>query len=187
MRKKIITIFFIFFVFLILSVCGFYFFNIQIKNAKDQGYKQGWDAAKARLNEQIGSMVSEGVISNKIIGVVQAVNNNEINLKINNGELLSDPELDNRKVLINGQTKILQFQLKSDEKYAQELEKYYQEKNIDLKTFVPDPNESFGPERYEQVLVDVSAVKVGKTIDVYADGDIKNVKNFIAKEIVVKN
>ena len=75
-------------------------------------------------------------------------------------------------------------------KYLSEKSPYYsemfRENNIDINTFVPSPDKPFGPDRYEEILIDFNNLKVGQIIDIYAGSNIKNVKNFNAKKIVIK-
>jgi len=184
--KKISQIIIALIIILAIIVGGYFLTANQIKIEKARSYQQGWDAAKTRLYEQIGPMANEGAVSDRLIATVKEINGNQIGVKINSLALLSDPELDNRIVIVGAQTKISEFKMKSAEKYQQELEQYYKDNKIDPKTFVPSPDQPFGPERYEQVSAEIKNIKVGGTIDVYAD-NINNAKTITAKEIVIKN
>ena len=122
-----------------------------------------------------------------VFGTITNINGNQINIKISSTELLSDPVLDNRIVIINNQTQIYKFQLKNREEYEKELDNYYNENNIDINTFIPSPDKQLGPDKYEQVLTNSDNLRVGQVINVYANKNIKEIKNFTAKEIVIKN
>jgi hypothetical protein len=180
-KNIIIVILFLLFVFV-----ASFFLNIKINNVKDVSYKKGWDDAKARLYTQIGPIATDSAITDMVFGAITKINENKIDIKINSTELLSLPELDNRIVVINNQTKIYQFQMKNDKKYKGELENYYGENNIDANTFIPGPGKQLGPDKYEQVLVSLENLQSGQLVNIYADKNIKESKSFIAKEIIIK-
>ena len=186
MQKNIkIIILIILFLSLIFAIS--YFLSVKINNTREASYQKGWDDAKARLYVQIGSIADDGAITDMVFGTITGVKGNQINIKISPTELLSDPALDDRVVTVNNQTQIYKFQLKSKEEYEKELENYYNENNIDVNTFVPSPDKQFGPDKYEQVLTNLESLRVGQVINVYADKNIKEIKNFTAKKIVIKN
>ena len=164
-----------------------YNINIKINDVREVSYQKGWDDAKARLYAQIGSIADDGIITDMVFGTITKINGNQINVKISSSELLSDPVLDNRVVTINNQTQIYKFQLKNEEEYEKELENYYKENNIDVNIFVPSPDKQFGPDKYEQVLTNLENLQDGQVINVYANQNIKEIKSFTAKEIVIKN
>lgn len=185
MQKNIkITILIILFLSLISVIS--YFLNIKINNIRDVSYQKGWNDAKVRLYAQIGSIANDGIVTDMVFGTIIKINGNQISIKVSSAELLSDPVLDNRVVTVNNQTQIYRFQLKSTEEYEKELENYYKENNIDVDTFVPSPDKQLGPDKYEQVLVNLENLQVGQVVNIYADKNIKEVKSFTAKEIVIK-
>lgn len=186
MQKNIKAIVLIIFLLLFIAIFSF-FLNIKINTLKEISYQKGWDDAKARLYAQIGSIANDGVITDMVFGTITNINGNQINIKISSTELLSDPVLDNRIVIINNQTQIYKFQLKNREEYEKELDNYYNENNIDINTFIPSPDKQLGPDKYEQVLTNSDNLRVGQVINVYANKNIKEIKNFTAKEIVIKN
>ena len=172
---------------LLLLIFGIsYFLNIKINNIRDVSYQKGWDDAKARLYAQIGSIANDGVITDMVFGTITEIKGNQINIKISSTELLSNPVLDNRVVAVNDQTQIYKFQLKDKEDYKKELENYYKENNIDVNTFVPSPDKQLGPDKYEKLLTNLESLQAGQVINVYADKNVKEIKNFTAKEIVIK-
>ncbi len=186
MQKNIKVTILIIFLLLFIAIFSF-FLNIKINNIREASYKKGWYDAKARLYAQMGSIANDDIITDMVFGTITKINGNQINVKISSSELLSDPVLDNRVVVVNNQTQIYKFQLKSKEEYEKELNNYYNENNIDINTFVPSPDKQFGPDKYEQVLTNLENLQVGQVINVYADKNIKEIKNFTAKEIVIKN
>ena len=185
MQKNIkITILIIFLLLLIFGIS--YFLNIKINNTREVSYQKGWNDAKERLYAQIGSIAKDGVVTDMVFGTIIKINGNQISIKISPTELLSDPALDNRIVTVNNQTQIYKFQPKSEEKYEEELENYYKKNNIDVDTFVPSPDRQFEPDKYEQALTNLESLQVGQVINVYADKNIKEIKNFTAKKIIIK-
>ncbi|MCK5510992.1 hypothetical protein KAI65_05655 [Candidatus Parcubacteria bacterium] len=185
MQKNIKAIVLIIFLLLFIAIFSF-FLNIKINDVREVSYQKGWNDAKARLYAQIGSIANDGIVRDMVFGTITKINGNQINIKISSSELLSDPALDNRIVTVNNQTQIYKFQPKSKEEYKKELENYYKENNIDINTFVPSPDRQLGPDKYEQVLTNLENLKVGQVVNVYANQNIKEIKNFIAKEIVIK-
>ena len=185
MQKNIKIIILIVFLLLFIAVLSF-FLNIKINNVKKISYQKGWDDAKVRLYGQMGPIVTSNIITNMVFGTIVDIKDNKINVKINSTELLSNPELDNRVVIINNQTKIYKFQKKDNEKYKKELDNYYKENNIDPNTFIPGPDGQLGIDKYEEILVNLDSLKTSQLIDVYADKNIRELKEFIAKKIIIK-
>ena len=149
MQKNIKITILIIFLLLLIAIFSF-FLNIKINDTREVSYQKGWDDAKARLYAQIGSIANDGVITDMVFGTITNINGNQINIKISSTELLSDPVLDNRIVIINNQTQIYKFQLKNREEYEKELDNYYNENNIDINTFIPSPDKQLGPDKYEK-------------------------------------
>lgn len=183
--QKNIKILFIFIIVLSFLLIGCYFFNIKLNEIKKITYQQGWEDAKARLYQQIGPIAEENKIINIITGEIVDINEKQIVLKLGVTELLSDPELDNRNIFVDDSTKIFKYQMKSNEEYQKDLSEYYQANNIDPVTFIPNPDEIFGPDRFEQVEAVFSSLSAGQTIAVYADKNIGKDKSFTAAKILI--
>jgi len=172
---------------LVSFVLGFVSNNIYDKQIKgDDTFQAGWDAAKQRLAESGFTPMMEGMEIVSISGTVQEVKDNKISLKINPLEPLADPELDNRIIEIDENTKIYQLTQRDQEQYQKEMEEF--DKIIMEQMENPEAMAELGqyPEPYTKEEASLDNIQVDQLITVEAQENIKDVKQFKAIEITVQ-
>ena len=138
-------------------------------------YWEGWNAAKARLIET-GYLeeISETTEIKTIRGIVSAVKDNKISLKINSLDPLADFELDNRIIEVDDNTKIILHESRNDEEFIKEADAF--EKGL-------SENE---PMPFIEKKGSLSDIKVGEITTVTAQENIKDKKQFKAVEIIIQ-
>lgn len=177
MQKKFLVIFSIF-----LSVLFFLvgFFSNSLfktnKNSSDQDtFKAGWDAAKKRLQET--NLCGYPILNQEIktvSGIITKIENNKIYIKANPLEPLSEPELDNRIILLNKDTKLFRINLVENNKEADEnFGNYPEEKNYS-KTISKKSE------------INLSDLKIGEFVSADSQSDIKDSKIINAQEIIIQ-
>jgi len=153
-------------------------------------FQAGWDAAKKRLVDYGFAPALVAEVKN-LSGSVQSVSGNNITIKIRPLEPLADPNLDERIVETDSNTKIYLLEQKNYATYKKELDAYSQKtasQVANLPKIAPLSTSSLiaPPEQFIKKTASVSDIKAGYTIDVAAATDIKNAKNFTAVEIEIQ-
>ena len=182
--NKQTTIIIIALIFFILGFVGNNIYNKQVKG--DDTFQAGWDAAKQRLAES-GFMPAMGdmeIVS--VTGEVIEVQGSKISLKINPLEPLADPELDNRIVEIDENTKIYQLIQRDQAEYQKEMEEFDRIMMEQMEN--PEAMAELGqyPEPYTKEEASLDDIQVGQLISVEAQENIKDIKQFKAIEITVR-
>ncbi len=150
-------------------------------------FQAGWEAAKQRLAETNFTPIAVNMEIKTIYGEIKETKENKIGLKIRPLEPLADPELDNRIIIVDNDTKIFQFEPKDQKVYQKELEdfnKKMQERNIQAGTL---SQPATPPEYFSKKQIKLADLKVGQQVIVTADKDIKNSKEFKAVEISLQS
>ena len=153
--------------------------------AVEDSFQSGWNAAKERL-EETGFMPPTAEEIKTVYGVVQEISGQEFKIKINPLEPLAEPDLDLRIVKIDDNTKVYQLKQKSMEtiiKEEQEFEKKMQEQfdsEFEGEFLTP-------PEQYTKEKVDFANIKPDQRINVTAEQNIKDLKEFRAEEILIQD
>lgn len=147
---------------------GFAFANYY--KSSDNIYQAGGDAANIRLAEMGCAPVAEDLKITSINGIVQEIKNNLVYLKIQPLTLLADPELNNRIIEINKNTKVYKLVEKSATQHQEEIA----ESMMLPKYFIDKQEISFND------------VQVGQKITVVAQENIKDKKQFKAAEIIIQ-
>lgn len=151
----------------------------------NSSFQAGWDAAKARLQETNFLMEPEEV--NELMGEIASVSNNQFELKINPLYPLLDPDLDLRKIKIDAQTEIYLLKQKDFEEYEKEMNIYDAKMNAMLKQENADLSIlGSPPDFYNKEKTSISDLQNNQNIRVIADMNIKDSKEFIAKEILIE-
>lgn len=158
-------------------------------------YQAGWNAAKARLSQSPMGMAIPGDMEIKnVSGSIQEINGNKLVVKINPLELLADPALDIRTIVVDENTKINLAIQKDQVKFQKEME-VFQEKMAQAQVqatstdpLVPaDPmdmtNPILPPMPFESKSISSSELKAGQQISVIAIENIKDKKEFTASQI----
>jgi hypothetical protein len=142
-------------------------------------FQAGWDAAKQRLTETGFAPLIEDTEITSVSGEIQEIKDNKISLAIYHFEPLSDPELDNRIIEIDENTKIYQLVEKDQAQFQKEMDEF--DKAMQEAQDISTP-----PEPYFKREINFSNIEVGQRITAVAQEDIKEVKQFKAIEINVE-
>jgi len=154
----------------------------QLSVKGDNTYQAGWDAAKQRLADSGFAPMIDNLEIKNLSGTVKEIKDKEIILKINPLEPLADPDLDERIVEIDDNTKIYVLEQKDQVQYQQEIDEFNKK--------MQDPSTStepiMPPDMYTKKEGNLSDIKVGAILNIIAtDNDIKNAKEFKAAEISI--
>jgi len=154
-------------------------------------YQAGWEAAKKRLADT-GFVPAMGNFAvNNVSGQVTAIQGNAITIKIRPMEPLADPNLDQRTVQVDANTKIYVLAQKDQAQYQSEMAEYNKKMQEQVKN-PAKPGQTpaaptapiMPPEFFTKKQASISDIKAGTTINVIAaDKDIKNTKQFSVAEI----
>jgi len=154
-------------------------------------FQAGWEAAKKRLADSGFAAPMANLEIKNVSGQAIAVQGDAITLKIGPLEPLADPNLDERIVKIDNNTKIYILEQKDQTQYQSEMAEFNKKMQEQLKN-PPKPGETpaaaagaiMPPEFFVKKEASISDIKVGMNINVIAaDKDIKNAKQFSAAEI----
>lgn len=147
-------------------------------------FQAGWEAAKQRLKDSGFVPMMENMEIKMVYGEIKDIKDNQILLKIRPLEPLADPELDDRIIQIQSDTKIYQLVQKNPVEYQKEIEEYNKKINEQMKNPTNMGSTSLVmPEPFIKKSASLSDIKVGQQISVFATNDIKTVKQFTAVEI----
>jgi len=184
MSKQISTIIIIALISFGLGFIG----NIYYKSTIDDTFQSGWEAAKQRL-EETGFMpaMMEGMEITSVSGTVEEIQDNKISLKIHPLEPLADPDLDNRIIETDENTKIYQLVQRDMAEYQKEMEEF--DKRMQEQMANPETMAEIGayPEPYTKQEISLADIQTGQQITVRTEEDIKNVRQFRAIEITVQS
>lgn len=152
-------------------------------NGNTDSFQAGWDAAQKRLEESGAAPKLNGIEIKTLSGTIQQIEGEKITLKTTNIlGALSDPELDNRIVQVNNETKIYLLIPKDNTVLQKETEEF----NNKLKEQANQAADLQIPLPFDKKEVSLAELKVGQNITVQADEDIKDKKQFTAKEISIQ-
>ena len=154
-------------------------------------FQAGWEAAKKRLADSGFAAPMGNFEIKNISGQVTAVKGSTVALKIRPLEPLADPNLDERIINVDSNTKIYILEQKDQAQYQSEMAEFNKKMQEQLKT-PPQPGQApispadaiMPPEFFIKKEASISDIKIGITVNVVAaDKDIKNAKQFTAAEI----
>ena len=161
----------------------------KIGPAGQNTFQAGWEAAKKRLAEtETGFTPTAANTEIKTIsGEIKEIKGNKISLKIRPLEPLADPELDNRVVIVDDNTKIYQLEPKDPKVYQKELEDFNKKMQEQIVQPGVAPQPVTPPEYFTKKQIKLADLKIGQQVTVAADKDIKNSKEFKAIEISLQS
>lgn len=158
----------------------------------NNNYQAGWDAAKKRISDG-GFYPAASSEVKSVTGEIKDISNGKITLKIRPLDLLADPALDERVIIVDSSANIFSQEPKDQKEFSAEMAEYSKQlKNNQAQaaavttgtstapievTFLTPPNGFIKTE------IAISDLKVGQTVSVMADKNIKEVKEFSAVEI----
>lgn len=175
---------------------GFYFDRAPVSmNKGDNTFRAGWQAAKDRLKQTgFAPMMSENTEISFVSGEIKEVKNNQISVQINALEPLADPELDNRIIEVNENTKIYQLSEKDQEQYKKEMLEFEQKMKEQMEKIVKpeempavSANPITPPDMFVKKEIKSQDIKIGSQASISAvEKDVKNAKKFTAAEITIQ-
>lgn len=159
---------------------------------RNDSFQAGWDAARERLKQSpLGMATLEKNDVRDVNGKILKIVGNKIIVKINPLEPLTDPNLDERIIVIDSNTKIvatsrredpkfLQEQQAFQEKMKQQLEQRRQDPSVELEQIIPP---MLGEIIFDKKDVALEELKEDMDISVTSAENIKEVKEFTAVRI----
>ncbi|MBU1255792.1 hypothetical protein KKH35_02890, partial [Patescibacteria group bacterium] len=117
---------------------------------------------------------------------VQEVKDNKIYLKIQPLTPLDDPELDNRIIETDDNTKVYQLVEKDQTQYQKESNEFNQKMQEQMNNLETIAEPIMPPEPFIKQEINFNEIQVGQQITVIAEQDIKEIKQFKAVEIIVQ-
>lgn len=177
---------------ILIFVCGialgYYFSNYKAispleNKINNDNFQTGWDAAEKRMMDlgyiqEIPSTQSIKTVGGEIL----ANNNNVLKLKINPLEPLANPDLDQREIIYNKDTKILKYDKIDEALYKKESDEYW---NNVAKDPNFDPQQALMPAQYKLVNATTADLIPGLTVEVKSISDLKTAKKISAETITI--
>lgn len=168
---------------------GFVIGNKTSKNGGALGgentYQAGWDGAMKTLKDS-GSVptMPEGIEVKNINGTIEAVNGNNITVKVSTPGLISTPALTSRVVTVDGSTKILQLVQRDQVQIQKEMEAFTEKmKNRQSDTTMDINDLPTPPKMQDEKDATIADLKVGQMVMISTSEDIKTKQTFVALEI----
>ncbi len=146
-------------------------------------YQAGWEAAKKRLAESGFAPMMTDLEIKTISGEIKEIKGSKISLTIRPLEPLADPELDNRVITIDNQTKIYQLVQKDTAEYQKEMAEFNKKMQEQMAKPGTATQPLLPPDYFTKKLIQLTDLKVGQQVSATAAQDIKTVKEFTALEI----
>jgi hypothetical protein len=165
------------------------FIGTKIKTKTNSGqqdsFQAGWDAAQKRLEESGAVPKLKGVEVKTVSGTIQKIENDTLTVKVSNVlGALSKPELDNRIVQINNETKIYKLIPKDNTEFQKETEEF----NNKLKEIKDgSAGDMQIPIPFKEEEIKLADLKVGQTITINSNEDLKEKQQFVATKISVQS
>jgi uncharacterized protein YkvS len=148
-------------------------------------FQAGWEAAKKRLTESgFSPIMGNNLEIKSVFGQVKKIEGKNITLKIRSLEPLADPNLDERTVVVNENTKIYQLEQKNQKDYQKEMDEFNKKLQEQTKTSaLGQIGLLTPPEFFTKKTVALADIKVGQQLTVIAADNIKEAKEIKALEI----
>lgn len=162
-------------------------------STENDTYVAGWNAAKKRIAESGLWPISANAEIKNVSGEVKSIKDNQITIKIHALEPLADPDLDERIIEVDNNTKIYSLTSKDQKEYQAAIEEFNKKMQERAKTpaapgvVATTPAATvIPPEPYNKKLVPIADIKTGMQLNVVAaEKDIKSIKKFKASEIIL--
>lgn len=146
-------------------------------------FQAGWDAAKKRLSDTGYAFPSMAEVIS-VAGTAESVSSNGMTMKIRPLEPLADPALDTRTVKFDANTKFYQIEQKDPIEYQKEVNAFNLKMKANPTALATIPGGTLQP--FTKTTVTAQAIKTGMTVSVTAASNIKDAKEFAAKEVTVQ-
>lgn len=149
------------------------------KRSYNDGYTFGFSAAKGIVEKStVGGFFKSPSEITMVSGTITAVKGNLLTIhsqEINNP--FDGPSINNRNVTVSSTTKVFEIKNKTPEAYKAEIAEFMKKK------YPPEVAKNLYPTPYSRNVIEISTLKVGDLVGVISTTNIKNAKDFTAKEI----
>ena len=154
--------------------------NASYQLGKNEGWAEARRLAKDRGVLSINNLKNQ--LKRTINGKVLNVNDGVITIEAITFDVLPDPNLAKRKIIITPDTKISKTVKKEDDEYKNEIDEYL-DAHPELKNsaFLPEDR----PRQYREVDSSFFDLAVGQTVTIKSDEDITDKSIITAKEIYI--
>ncbi len=170
------------FIFIIVFAVGV-FVGYEIPVFRHTTYRDGWNAARARLasSPQFGFLETARGEVKTLDGVVDSVNGNTVTISITPLSPLADPMLDARLVSFSDITRVTKITERNQAEFQKEFDEYM--KNL---LSGKSNKDTTPPISYSVAQAQATDIKVGDKITVTTSEDIKDAKSFVALEVQIQ-
>lgn len=143
-------------------------------------FAAGWEAARKKLEES-GLVRAEPTEIFTISGTITSINENKITLKANPTVInpLAEQAPEIRTITVTSETKIMKLNPKTPEEITKESEEFRKA----MTALKPGATPPTPPSPYEEDEIEITDLKVGDTVSVTSEANIKMAAEFVAKEI----
>ena len=173
--KSILLIVVAFLVGGIVGVAADPYLPASLSNAK-KSYSDGFSAARKIVEEsRYGNYFRSPDDVRLLSGIVTAVNDTRITLRLSSDNPFDDQTLNERVVLITPDTKILKLVVKDSKAFQTELAE-----------FNKTPQAISAPQPFTQVAITPQDLKTGELVTVTTSENVKTMKEFSATEVRVE-
>ena len=155
----------------------------QVATSEGNTYQAGFNAARKLAEDSaVGGIFRAPDDVRTISGTVTAITNNRVSVHVESQNPFADPNLADRTIVINTDTKITKNIPGDIKAFQAEMEDFIEASQTDLKTPVAPPR----PPQAKSVTVDTESIAVGDAITVTTSENIKDRKEFSASEIEIQ-
>jgi len=162
--------------------------NLAITQPQNNTFAAGLTAAYNRLIARGHAdvvVMGYGYQESKAIGgIIKEIKDGKIILTVNPVNALADPQLDQRSVIFNKNTKMLERVEKTPEQMQADFAQFEKQMKANTGNIASEPINP--PEPFTYKAIDLSQLKIDARITVTAENNINNLKEFTAKEIVLE-
>lgn len=160
------------------------------------GIKKDASLEQPKLVQNYASIIGEDV-PGKIIeqeirgayGTVEKIEGKKISLKIDSNALGADSGSESVIAEVKNETKITRMTERNQQQYQQEIIEFKDKVKVYDEQQMISPDESIAPpvapNRFDVKVVDFSDIKIGDTVAVVSDENIRNKKEFVATGVTV--
>lgn len=145
-------------------------------------YQSGWDAATKRFSgsDFHQEALEKGVEITSLTGTIINISGSILDVKIRLIDPYADPELDIRKIDVSN-AEIVKTVKKSEEQYQEEVKQKLNGQHVEGAEYYEEL-----PSEYIEEQINVDKLIKGQNIVVRASENIRSLKEFSAKKIVVE-
>ena len=149
------------------------------KKGYNIGYATGFTTAKSIVEKStVGGFFKSPDEIKTISGAITSIKGNVLTIHSQSiGNPFDGAVINDRSVTVSSTTKIFEIKNKTPEAYQLEIAEFTKKK------YPPDVAKNLYPIPYSRTVLEISTLKVGDYVGAISETNIKNVADFIAKEI----